>query len=105
MIGIPIFAGFASKLQFGLAAVESRSSLKLILVMLALAVSSMLNAIYFIRTIIRIYARDGRDMQRAHHRAGYNIPMLVLVGANVFLGLFSWVIIDLIHKGLNMFAA
>lgn len=105
MIGIPIMAGFASKLQFGLAAISTPGSWKMIAVMLTLAVSSMLNAIYFIRTIIRIYSNvKGDDVKvRAHHRSGYNIPMLVLVAANLFLGLFSWIPIDLIHRGLNMF--
>ena len=105
MIGIPIFAGFSSKIFFGLAAVGS-SNIKLILVMLALAVSSMLNAIYFIRTSIRIYSMpEGRDQGevRAHHRIGYNLPMFVLTAINLFLGLFSWVAADLIEHGLMMF--
>ena len=102
MIGIPVFAGFSSKIQFGLAAVES-SSIKMILVMLALAVSSMLNALYFIRTLIRMYTEDPDTNVRAHHRAGYNVPMLVLTAGNVFLGLFSWVVVNLIQTGLSMF--
>ena len=104
MIGIPIFAGFASKLQFGLAAAENASMVKLVMVMLALAVSSMLNALYFIRTVIRIYAEDPRKDVRAHHRLGYNVPMLVLTAGNLFLGLFSWVAVDLLQTGLGMFS-
>lgn len=103
MIGIPVFAGFSSKIQFGLAAVGSNNASKLILVMLALAVSSMLNALYFIRTVIRIYGTDPRTTVRSHHRAGYNVPMLVLTAGNLFLGLFSWVIVNLIQTGLTMF--
>ena len=102
MIGIPVFAGFSSKLQFGLAALES-SNIKMTMVILALAVSSMLNALYFIRTIIRIYTDDPGKNVRAHHRAGYNVPMMVLTAGNVFLGLFSWVIVNLIRTGLLMF--
>ena len=107
MIGIPIFAGFAAKLQFGLAAVEDGETWRLILVFLALALSSMLNALYFVRTIIRIYSRQSESTRievRAHHRAGYNVPMLVLTFMNLFLGLFSWVTVDLIHRGLTMFS-
>ena len=102
MIGIPVFAGFSSKLQFGLAALEN-SNIKMTMVILALAVSSMLNALYFIRTIIRIYTDDPGKNVRAHHRAGYNVPMMVLTAGNVFLGLFSWVIVNLIRTGLLMF--
>lgn len=103
MIGIPIFAGFASKIQFGLAAVGSRSNLKLSVVMLALAVSSMLNAIYFVRTLIHIYGTDTGTKERAPHMPEYIIPMLVLTAGNLFLGLFSWVIVSLIETGLIMF--
>ena len=108
MIGIPIFAGFASKLQFGLAAAESGYA-RMMLVMIALALSSMLNAIYFIRTVIRIYAVDknrpssGAGRSRPSRVGDYILPMGALTAANVFLGLFSWVVVDLIHRGFGMF--
>ncbi len=108
MIGIPVFAGFASKLQFGQAAMETGNLKVLTAVMLALAVSSLLNAIYFIRTMIRIYS-TGLGITRkevpvrAHHRAGYNIPMIVLTLGNLILGLFSWKVVQLIHLGFSMF--
>ncbi len=50
MIGIPVFAGFSSKLLFAEAAAISGSRIKLFLTMILLAVSSLLNALYFIRT-------------------------------------------------------
>ena len=107
MIGIPLFAGFTSKLQFALAAVNCGSNKKMIIVMSALALSSMLNAVYFIRTLIRIYSDPQHTVKagdvRRHHRMGYNIPMGVLAAINVFLGLFSWMVIDLIRRGLEMF--
>ena len=107
MIGIPLFAGFASKLQFALAGVESGSHVKLVAVMLALAASSLLNAVYFMRTLIRIYSDPRGTVSKAnirqHHRPLYNIPMVVLGGLNLFLGLFSWVAINLITQGLKMF--
>ena len=108
MIGIPVFAGFASKLLFGQAAIETENLKILIPVMLALAVSSLLNAIYFIRTMIRIYStgtvvKRNEVPVRAHHRAGYNIPMIVLTVLNLILGLFSWKVVELIHLGLSMF--
>ncbi len=102
MIGIPIFAGFSSKLLFGQAAM-GHGNKKLILVMLALAVSSMLNALYFIRTVIRIYTDDPRNHVKTRHRPDYIPSMLVLTGCNLFLGLFSWVTAGLIQTGLSMF--
>lgn len=108
MIGIPLFAGFSSKLQFALAAVESHSGVKLIIVILALAASSLLNAVYFMRTLIRIYTVTRDDKQkkiivRTHHQLMYNVPMAALAAFNLFLGLFSWVVINMITRGLEMF--
>lgn len=107
MIGIPLFAGFSSKLQFALAGVESGSHVKLIVVILALGASSLLNAIYFIRTLIRIYSDPHQTVHksniRTHHSLGYIFPMFILGAMNLFLGLFSWVVIDLIEQGLKMF--
>ncbi len=106
MIGIPVFAGFASKLQFGLAAVRSGSSIRLVAVIIALALSSVLNASYFIRTIIRIYSAEDHA-KRAHlvrkDRLPYMLPMLILAAFNLFLGLLSWVVIGWIEQGLAMF--
>ena len=133
MIGIPIFAGFSSKILFGLAGAECGQTGKLILTMLALAASSVLNALYFIRTVIRIYSRgesgmkesvvivptaEGRILTVRHdtendekkygawtltQQLTYVLPCLVLVALNLFLGLFAWVIVDLIESGLKMF--
>ena len=106
MIGIPVFAGFSSKLLFATAAVRSGSSLKLILIMLVLALSSLLNALYFIRTVIRIFSPSADDRRRRPllGRKNYNIPMIILTAANLFLGLFSWVAADLIERGFQMLA-
>ena len=108
MIGIPIFAGFSSKIQFGLAAASTHSGQTLVAVMLALAISSALNAVYFIRTIIRIYStRDGAETEQDTGRSkdfSFVFPMLVLTLANLFLGLFSGVAIGWIQTGLSMFS-
>ena len=128
MVGIPIFAGFSAKLFFAVAAVETGNLAILFPTMLALAISSVLNALYFIRTVIRIYTagRGGADISApriyaAEHndadasdaapesetlsgQLAYWIPALTLTGMNLFLGLFSWVTVDLIQRGLAMFA-
>ena len=111
MIGIPIFAGFAAKLMFGQAAIMTAAPYKILMVMIALAVSSVLNALYFIRTLIRIYSDPTDDMEspwknRFHvdkSRVGYVVAGLILTAGNIFLGMFSWVVSDLIYRGLGMF--
>ncbi|MGX8728917.1 MAG: complex I subunit 5 family protein [Lachnospiraceae bacterium] len=175
MVGIPIFAGFSSKLLFALAAVSAESFVKIILTMLALALSSVLNALYFLRTMIRIYTvgkggsetSAAREYERLHGLSGdgqvadaavpseqmptaaaivdipeaashgsvvsqsneschseeqsdeesrqqgskrkgilhfaYLVPALILVAMNLFLGLNSGAVVELIEKGLAMF--
>lgn len=105
MIGIPVFAGFASKLLFATAAVRCGSDRRLILVMLVLAVSSLLNALYFIRTLIRIFTEDeNRNRpQTIRHGILYKVSMSTLIAANVAFGLFSWYFTGLIEAGLAMF--
>ena len=133
MIGIPIFAGFSSKILFGLAGAYCGQTGKFILTMLALAASSVLNAIYFIRTVIRIYSRgesgmkesvaivptaegriktvrhDTEDDEKKYgawtrsQRLMYELPCHVLIAYNLLLGLFAWAFVDLIERGLLMF--
>ncbi|MDO5701960.1 MAG: proton-conducting transporter membrane subunit [Lachnospiraceae bacterium] len=104
MIGIPVFAGFVSKLLFVTAAVECGSTKKLIFVIVVLAISSVLNALYFIRTLIRIFAERNTDRaDKVRHSAAYLISMGVLVALNISLGIVSPVFTDLIKKGLGMF--
>ena len=104
MIGIPIFAGFSSKLLFATAAVYCGSPLKMILVMVVLAISSLLNALYFIRTLIRIFSEGKKRPEgTVKHGALYGISMSTLIAANVAMGLFSWMFTGLIQAGLGMF--
>lgn len=56
MVGIPMFAGFISKLMFAQAGVESNH--KMLLTLVALAISTVLNAVYFMKTVIRIYTPE-----------------------------------------------
>ena len=107
MIGIPIFAGFSSKLLFGSAAVTSGNLALTISVMAVLALSSVLNALYFIRTIIRIYTRPeipgvSASPERLPLRIDFHLPLLFLTAANLALGLFSGLFTDLIRTGLSM---
>ena len=106
MIGIPMFAGFSSKIMFGVAAVRAGSVREMVMVIIVLALSSSLNAYYFIRTIIRLYTRSdpGRRVRPVRHRLSYNIPMILLTAANLLLGLGSVAIVDMIQRGLEMFS-
>ena len=108
MIGIPIFAGFSSKLLFAIAAVESGHTVKMYMMILALAISSVLNVMYFLRTVFRIYSQPKKGPRvdkaaKVKHHLGYRLSMLVLMLANLLLGLVSGVVVTLITSGLSMF--
>lgn len=164
MVGIPVFAGFSSKLLFALSVVNTVRYKTMLLTMVALALSSVLNAMYFLRTMIRIYslgeggfgtsaaaayeaahgltparpmpaaaseeaqgqtparpmaaaaseeAQDPVPTRQMPAPAGekaiatdgsfaYILSALILALANVFLGLFSGPLVELIESGLRM---
>lgn len=54
MVGVPMFSGFISKLCFSQAAVGQEA--KMIPTFIALAISTILNTMYFLKTVIRIYS-------------------------------------------------
>ena len=58
MVGFPLFGGFISKLLFGQAAMENVH--KMLPTLIALAISAILNAVYFMKTVIRIYMPEIR---------------------------------------------
>ena len=111
MIGIPLLSGFISKLQFSGAALYSKD--KMLIALFALAVSTILNAIYFLRIVIRLYLPMQHSfdfkppavygVRKGKKRAAYVIAMLLFVVLNFTLGIFSQPITDLIEQGLLLF--
>jgi len=105
MVGVPMFSGFISKILFAQAAVQNHT--KMLPALIVLAVSTILNAIYFMKTVIRIYTpvEDGayervsfKDMK------SYALVLLCFIVLNVMLGISSQPVVDLIEQGLSMFA-
>ncbi len=106
MVGIPVFAGFMSKILFATAAVNTAGKSWIILI--ALAISTVLNAVYFLKTLLRIYTNDDSQIT---HRGGeadvsfrYRFSLFVLVGLNIYIGLQSEPMITAIEAGLAMFS-
>ena len=100
MIGIPFFAGFATK--YYLAGAAMQSGAKMWPALLALALSTVLNAIYYIRIITIIYHKDGQDLTRFKNSKTYVLGMSVFIVANLALGLFYQNIVDVIISGLSL---
>jgi multicomponent Na+:H+ antiporter subunit D len=99
LIGIPLFAGFPSKFYLATAAVREGQGIWIAVIVLAL--STLLNALYYVPTIQKFYSRD-----KTHEfPAGYKIDksssfaLVSLLICNVFLGIFYIPIIALLERG------
>ena len=104
MVGVPLFSGFISKLLFAQAAVQNTG--KMLPALIVLAVSTILNAIYFMKTVIRIYTpvQTEYETRTFGKQKLFAVSGCLLVVMNVFLGTMSQYLVDLIRKGLEMFA-
>ncbi|MCR5824749.1 MAG: sodium:proton antiporter [Lachnospiraceae bacterium] len=110
MVGIPFFPGFVSKLNFASAACEA-GSVKMIVILVALAISTILNCLYFFRALIALYTpvRDmagelREEVDNTRPTVKYIATMACFIAVNLFAGTFSDLIIKLITQGLKMFS-
>ena len=106
MVGIPAFAGFSSKFLISIAAADTHHGRILFPVVLVLAISTVLNALYFLRTVIRIYTRPKKQnafTAKAGVQPDFLIPGIALTFLNLFLGLVPAFTTGLLEKGLQMF--
>lgn len=110
MVGFPMFSGFISKILFGQAAVESVH--KLFPTLIALAISTILNAIYFMKTVIRLYTPEKKEvLEKKNFRTITmkenplkSAALICFIALNIFLGICSEPVVQLIEKGLQMFS-
>lgn len=111
MVGFPFLAGFASKLLFGQAGIYE-SPVKMLVIIFALAISTILNSIYFFRIVIRLYAIPGVGkivasetdlIKSTPAKLKYFLYIGLLAAFNILLGCFSSQIINIISNGLSVF--
>lgn len=112
MVGIPLFSGFISKVLFAEAAVQNNLG-KMLPTLICLAISTVLNAIYFMKTVIRLYTPKSRRVKRTEAGEAaivsfkehplYNFTLILMIALNVLLGCCSQPIVNWITSGLNMF--
>ena len=111
MVGIPVFSGFVSKLLFAEAAVLV-PNWKLFPTLIVLAISTVLNAIYFLKTVVRIYTPVNKEEIREKGyfdlkfpvQKLYCVTIFLFVLVNLILGMASQPIIALITEGLHHIA-
>ena len=108
MVGLPLFDGFISKLLFATAGVQDPT--KMLPTLICLAVSTVLNTVYFLRTVMTIFTPvDAGTESKAKAREitrGFSLKLSVLcfIILNLVLGLFSDPIVSALEQGLHMFS-
>ena len=107
MVGIPVFMGFVSKVLFASAGVHAGH--KMMITLVALAISTVLNVVYFLRTVIRIYTAgetadetDSALVVPWSRQKTYAVVALLFAAANVAIGVHAQPVIDLLSRGLTL---
>ena len=103
MIGFPGFTGFISKLFFAVNAFEMGN--KTALVLIALAISTILNVIYFMYTSINLFKGSPDDEHRVHFASmsWFAVSAVAFILVNLVIGLHSQPFAELFAKGIEMF--
>lgn len=109
MIGIPLFGGFVSKLYFASASLHSR---RMVLVLLGIALSTVLNALYYVPAVLSIWGIAPEELKAEIRERGepevlrfdrcFAVSALVLIAGVVVLGIFYHPVIDALTVGIEL---
>ena len=109
MIGIPLFGGFVSKLYFASASLPTN---KTALTLLTIALSTVLNALYYVPALLAIWVRppaeeekellaDAAPEELTFDRS-FAAAAVVLTAAIIALGIFYHPVLNVIEAGLRL---
>lgn len=103
MVGIPIFTGFVSKLLISEAATDVPG--KMLVTLVVLSVSTVLNAVYFLHTVVTIYTpqTDKSIAVKMKSSAVLCTVYACFIAVNLFLGLHPQTVIDVLNSGITLF--
>lgn len=106
MVGFPFLGGFVAKFNFAMAAMEA-GSVRAVLVLVVLAISTSLNTVYFLRTVITLYrkplATASYPVEKGQRGVLFNVSLVCFAVVNVLLGLCSQTVVNAIIHGLTTF--
>ena len=101
MIGIPLLGGFAAKMNFSIASVSESVNTGLTLFVLAL--SSILNALYYIPSVIALWStQGGKRPVREDKDHSYNMAAIISVFAIFVMGIYYEPVMNIILRGLEL---
>lgn len=106
MVGFPFLGGFSSKVNFAMAAMGA-GDVRMTLTLIVLAISTALNTVYFIKTVITLYRKPldnvAYPVERGKRGFCFNCALICFSVVNIVLGLFSQPLVQLITSGLATF--
>lgn len=106
MVGIPFTGGFIAKLNLALAGM-TLPGWAMALVLISLALSTLLNAVYFLHTVVSLYRRPAEAISDDAIRKAPRWVGAALVASallTIYLGIGSAPVMRLIESGLSMFS-
>ena len=104
MVGVPLFGGFLSKVYFASSALDF-GGIRAVIVLAALAVSTLLNTMYFLHTVISIYRPATVEVPAYIKPSKLSSAALwTMAAVNVALGTLSVPLYQAIARGLDMFS-
>ena len=100
MVGVPLFGGFAAK--FGLASAALGGDWRRAAALLVLAVSSVLNALYYLPALIAVWSGKPEPAPRTEKDPCAHVAIALFMAGVLFLGLCFSPVMDLIVRGLEL---
>ena len=101
MIGLPFFAGFTSKVYLALNAQD-----RAIIFLVALALSSCLNAIYYLPVALRIFSKETENLYGKEDGAGNGLESALSItcfsAINIVLGVGGILLITILAQGVQI---
>lgn len=103
MIGIPLFAGFSSKILFAVSSFDKQEVA--IAVLFVLVLSGVLNAMYYLPVMLNIWSVDKTEEPAGKALSldpAFTVAALVLIAGVFILGIFFDPVIAVIDYGLSL---
>ena len=103
MIGFPLTMGFISKFIIA-TSVFDNAKWMIVVTLVVLIISTILNTLYFTRTIITIYnTKSEEKANRVLPPKAYVLSMVVFVMTNIVAGVIGSRLLDIINNALKVF--
>lgn len=104
MIGIPLLGGFASKLYFASASLQTSD--RMAVTLLVLAVSTVLNALYYVPAVLAIWSLAAEEtlseLPPMEPDWGFRISTMVFIAAVFVLGILYRPLVHIIEAGVRL---